>query len=69
MLAGETPFVAPTAQASLARRLMETPRPLKQLRESVPDGVAHAVTKALARAPADRFTSAAEFARALEPQW
>jgi serine/threonine protein kinase len=66
MLAGETPFTAPTAQASLARRLMETPRPLRQLRETVPDGVAEAVTKALARAPADRFATAAEFARALE---
>jgi TolB-like protein/Flp pilus assembly protein TadD len=68
MLAGETPFTAPTAQASLARRLMETPRPLRQLRDTVPDSVAQAVTKALARAPADRFVTAAEFARALEQE-
>jgi len=35
------------------------------VRESVPSGVEHAVAKALARNPADRFPSAAELARAL----
>jgi serine/threonine-protein kinase len=29
MLAGETPFAAPTAQAMIARRFMETPRPVR----------------------------------------
>jgi serine/threonine-protein kinase len=66
MLAGEPPFVAPTAQAMIARRLVETPRPLREVRETVPDGVAQAVARALAKAPADRFATAAEFARALE---
>jgi TolB-like protein/tetratricopeptide (TPR) repeat protein len=66
LLAGEPPFVGPSAQALIARRLTETPRPLRLLRETVPEGVARAVAKALARAPADRFTTAAEFARALE---
>ena len=65
MLAGDTPFAAPTAQAMIARRFMETPKPLRELRESVPEGVAHAVQKALARTTADRFATAAEFARAL----
>jgi TolB-like protein/tetratricopeptide (TPR) repeat protein len=67
MLAGETPFSAPSAQAMIARRITETPRPLHQLRETVPDAVAQAVTRALAKAPADRFATAAEFARALDP--
>ncbi len=67
MLAGETPFTAPTAQAMIARRFTETPRPLQQLRETVPDAVAQAVARALAKAPADRFGTAAEFARALDP--
>jgi eukaryotic-like serine/threonine-protein kinase len=67
MLAGETPFAAPTAQAMLARRFTETPRPLQQLRETVPEAVAQAVARALAKAPADRFATAAEFARALDP--
>jgi serine/threonine-protein kinase len=67
MLAGETPFSAPTAQAMIARRITETPRPLQQQRETVPDAVAQAVARALAKAPADRFATAAEFARALDP--
>jgi serine/threonine-protein kinase len=67
MLAGETPFSAPTAQAMIARRITETPRPLQQVRETVPVALAQAVARALAKAPADRFATAAEFARALDP--
>jgi TolB-like protein len=51
----------------IARRITETPRPLQQLRETVPDAVAQAVARALAKAPADRFATAAELARALDP--
>jgi serine/threonine-protein kinase len=65
MLAGEPPFTGPTAQAIMARRFTEAPRPLRQLRETVPAAVEAAVAKALAKSPADRFGSAAEFARAL----
>jgi serine/threonine protein kinase/tetratricopeptide (TPR) repeat protein len=67
MLAGETPFAAPTAQAMIARRFMETPRPVRQLREAVPEAVDEALRKALARTAADRFGSAAQFAAALAP--
>ncbi|HET6579837.1 MAG TPA: protein kinase [Gemmatimonadales bacterium] len=66
MLAGETPFAAPTAQAMIARRFTEAPRPLGQLRETVPDALGHVVAKALARQPADRYATAADFARALD---
>jgi eukaryotic-like serine/threonine-protein kinase len=66
MLAGETPFAAPTAQAMMARRLLEPPRPLREVRDTVPEGVAQAVARALAKSPADRFATAAEFARTLE---
>ena len=65
MLAGETPFAAPTPQATIARRFTEAPRPVRQLRESVPEGVERAVQRALARTAADRFATAADFARAL----
>ena len=65
MLAGETPFAGPTAQAMIARRFMETPRPLRQLRESVPEQVEQAVQRGLARTAADRFATAAQFAAAL----
>jgi eukaryotic-like serine/threonine-protein kinase len=68
MLAGEPPFSAPTTQAMIARRFMESPRPLRELRDTVPEAVEQAVAKALARSAADRFGSAAELARALEPQ-
>ncbi len=65
MLAGEPPYTGPTAQAVLAKKLSEdTPR-ISVVRETVPDAVAEAVGKALARAPADRFTTAAQFAEAL----
>jgi eukaryotic-like serine/threonine-protein kinase len=65
MLAGVTPFAAPTSQATIARRFMETSRPLREVRDSVPEGVEQAVQRALARTAADRFATAAEFARAL----
>jgi TolB-like protein len=64
-LAGEPPFTGPTAQAVIARRFTETPRLLRELRETVPANVERAVAKSLAKSPADRFGSAAEFARAL----
>ena len=66
MLAGEPPFTAPTAQAMIARRMLESPRPLREVRETVPEGVAGAAARALAKSPADRFATAAEFARALD---
>jgi eukaryotic-like serine/threonine-protein kinase len=67
MLAGEPPFSGPTAQAVLAKRLSgEVPR-VRQVRPSVPEEMEHAVTQALAPVAADRFASAAEFARALLP--
>jgi serine/threonine-protein kinase len=66
MLAGEPPFAAPTAQASIARRFTEVPRPIRELRDAVPEGVDRALQTALARTPADRFPTTADFARALE---
>jgi serine/threonine-protein kinase len=67
MLAGQTPFQAATPQAMIARRFTEAPRPLDEVRDSVPAAIAHAVQKGLARTPADRYSSAADFARALAP--
>ena len=67
MLAGQTPFTAPTPQAMIARRFTESPRPLAELRDAVPAAISQAVQKALARTPADRYASAADFARALAP--
>jgi eukaryotic-like serine/threonine-protein kinase len=65
LLAGEPPHTGPTAQALMSRRLTESPRPLRAVRETVPESVEAAVTQALAKVPADRFATAAEFAAAL----
>jgi serine/threonine-protein kinase len=64
MLAGEPPFTGPNPQAVLAKRLTE-PVPHLRTGRDVPLEVERAVTRALARAPVDRFASAAEFAAAL----
>ena len=66
MLAGEPPFTGPTPQAIIAKRFHSDALPLRAVRPAVPDHVDRAVTRALARTPADRFASAAELARALE---
>jgi eukaryotic-like serine/threonine-protein kinase len=65
MLAGEPPFTGPTAQAIMAHRLTGTPRPVHELRELVPEQVEQALSRSLARVPADRFSSARDFAAAL----
>jgi eukaryotic-like serine/threonine-protein kinase len=65
MLTGEPPHTGHTLQAVVARVLTEPPTPLRTLRDTVPEGLGAAVMKALAKAPADRFRTAAEFAAAL----
>jgi serine/threonine-protein kinase len=62
MLAGEPPHTGATAQAVMARQQCESPRSIRVLRPSVPPSLEAVVMKALAKAPADRFTSLAEFA-------
>ncbi|HSG08191.1 MAG TPA: protein kinase, partial [Longimicrobiales bacterium] len=66
MIAGDPPHTGSSAQAVLARILTDRPRPLTELRETVPPHVAASVTRGLAKVPADRFESAAAFARALD---
>ena len=65
MLSGEPPFTGPTAQAIIARVVTEEPRSLTLQRKSIPPHVEAAVSQALSKLPADRFTSAAQFAEAL----
>ncbi len=66
MLAGEPPFTGPTLQAIVAKVIADSPRPLRELRKSVPEHVEAAVLQALEKLPADRFASAVEFSAALE---
>ena len=67
MLAGEPPFTGPSALAVIAKRLSEPVPQLRTLR-AVPARIEQAVRQALARAPADRFATAAEFSQALTAQ-
>jgi serine/threonine-protein kinase len=64
-LAGEAPFVGPSAQAIIARLLTEPPRALHAQRSTIPPNVEAATLRALQKLPADRFASAAQFAEAL----
>ncbi len=65
MLAGEPPHSGSTAQAIIAKLMTQEPQALRTLRASVPRNVSDAVGKALAKSPADRFGSVADFAAAL----
>jgi Tol biopolymer transport system component/tRNA A-37 threonylcarbamoyl transferase component Bud32 len=66
MLCGEPPFTGGTVQAIVAKLMTDPPRPLTQLRKSVPVHVEAAVLAALEKVPADRIGSAAAFAQALD---
>ncbi len=66
MLAGEPPFSGPTAQALIARRMTETPRAIRLTRDTVPAALERVTLTLLARAPADRYPTAAAAAEALD---
>jgi len=65
MLAGEPPYTGSTAQALITKRLVDPVPAVRRLRAAVPVGVEQALTKALAKVPADRWASAVAFAEAL----
>ena len=64
MLAGTTPFTG-SYQAIMARKAAEPAPGLRVLRETIPAHVEHAILRALARVPADRFSTAKDFSDAL----
>jgi eukaryotic-like serine/threonine-protein kinase len=65
MLTGDPPFTGKTGQAIIARALVDPPPRLRTVRPTVSATVEQAVTKALSKVPADRFSSASQFAEAL----
>jgi len=67
MLAGEPPYTGPTAQAIILKRFTEPVPSVRRGRPSVPEAVDQSIQRALAPVPADRFATAAEFGRALQP--
>ena len=65
MLVGEQPFTGPNAQAVLAAHLTEEAAPVSTRRPDVPAQLDAAISRALAKQPAKRFQTAAEFRDAL----
>jgi len=66
ILAGQPPFTGPTAQAIMARHSLDAVPRLKIVRELIPDALEEVVERALAKVPADRYQTAAQFAQAIE---
>ncbi len=65
MLAGRLPFEAANTPAMLVKQISEMPRALHELRPDIPSSLDAALARALAKRPADRWASAADFRDAL----
>jgi serine/threonine-protein kinase len=65
MLAGEPPFPAANPQVAVARHLKDPVPSLLQVVPDLPPALDRTVRRALAKTPAERFTTAAAFAREL----
>jgi serine/threonine protein kinase len=68
MLIGDPPHTGSTVQAVIAKVITEQPSSVRATRPTVPEHVEAAVMTALAKLPADRFATAADFAAALSGQ-
>ena len=66
MFAGQPPFSRPTVQALVAAHLTEPPPPLSTVASQVPPAISLVISRALAKSPADRYQTAAEFRDALD---
>ncbi len=67
LLAGRPPFSGGDALSRLRRKQEADPEPIHLLRPDVPEELSAAITKMLARDPAERFRCASEAADALAP--
>jgi len=65
MLAGEPPFTGPTPQAVIARQMHERPPSVAIIRPGLAPQLERAITKGLAKVPADRYPTATRFVEAL----
>ena len=66
MLCGHPPFKGSTSLAVMAKHITEKPKPLRTVRPEVPAHVEHAIARALAKLPEQRFESVSEFTAALQ---
>src|SRR5258706_6697563 len=65
MIRGHPPFTGPTGDSVLLQHRTVDPRPATALRPTTPVHLAQALTRALAKAPADRFATMTAFSDAL----
>jgi serine/threonine-protein kinase len=65
LLTGQHPFIGKTTAELLLAHLQHTPRPAHELASEVPPALSRVLLRAMAREPADRYASAAEFKTAL----
>jgi non-specific serine/threonine protein kinase len=65
MIVGLPPFAGRTAQVIMARHMMDPVPPMHSARPTVPQRLEHAVQRALAKVPGDRYDSLAQFATEL----
>ncbi|MGK2963251.1 MAG: protein kinase domain-containing protein [Gemmatimonadaceae bacterium] len=65
MLTGERPFAGATPQAVMAKRFTEMPRSPRSIRNTIPESVEKAVTKAMSTDSSGRYSTAAQFGQAL----
>ncbi len=65
MLTGVQPFEADSLIGLMQKQISDTAPPLAAFREGLPDWCEPIVSRAMAKAPADRFQTAAEFSAAL----
>jgi TolB-like protein len=65
MLGGQPPFTGPTAEAVTRQHLIAEAVPVTNLRPTVPAELVGALSRTLAKNPADRFNPAAQFVEAL----
>src|ERR1041385_1353501 len=65
LIAGKTPFDAPTPTATLMKRLAGPPEPLKNIRKDTPQDLADVIDACIAADPEQRFQSASDIAAAL----
>jgi serine/threonine-protein kinase len=68
MLTGEPPFVDDSVRTVLARHVSEPPRSPRALRPDVPDGIVHALLRALSKKPAERYAGVGAFLTALHDE-
>ena len=65
MLSGKPPFAGSGPRATMARHAIEPPPLIRTLRPNVPLAVEQALQRALSKAPAERFSTMADFCDAL----